>query len=290
MKHVRRVAAMRALVREARRRGNRVGFVPTMGALHEGHLSLVRRARRAHDRVVVSVFVNPLQFGPAEDFRRYPRNERRDAALCRDAGCDWFFRPTVEEMYPEGFQTSVTPGPLAHRWEGAVRPGHFGGVLTVVLKLLQAVEPDTLYLGQKDAQQAAVVGAMMRDFSLPSRLALAPIVREPDGLAMSSRNAYLSDGERARAAGFPRALAAAAALARRGERDARRLEAEAKRVLRREAKPDAIDYVAVVDPATLEPIRRLPARALLLGAIRVGRTRLIDNRILTPASATRGER
>jgi pantoate--beta-alanine ligase len=281
---------MRALVREARRRGQRVGFVPTMGALHEGHLSLVRRARRAHDRVVVSVFVNPLQFGPTDDFRRYPRNERRDAALCRDAGCDWFFHPTVEEMVPDGFQTSVTPGSLADRWEGTVRPGHFGGVLTVVLKLLQAVEPDTLYLGQKDAQQAAVVGAMMRDFSLPSRLAVAPIVREPDGLAMSSRNAYLSEEERARAAGFPRALAAAATLARRGERDARGLVAEAKRVLRREAKPDAIDYVAVVDPATFEPVRRLPARALLLGAIRVGRTRLIDNRFLTTPSGPRGER
>ncbi|HET9951199.1 MAG TPA: pantoate--beta-alanine ligase [Candidatus Eisenbacteria bacterium] len=289
MKHVRRVAAMRALVRDARRRGKSVGFVPTMGALHEGHLSLVRRARRAHDRVVVSVFVNPLQFGPKEDFRRYPRNERRDAALCRGAGCDWFFRPSVEEIYPEGFQTSVLPGPLASRWEGAVRPGHFGGVLTVVLKLLQAVEPDTLYLGQKDAQQAAVVGAMMRDFALPSRLSVAPIVREPDGLAMSSRNAYLGPEERARAAGFPRALAAAAALARRGVRDTRRLEAEAKRVLQLEAKPDAIDYVAVVDPETLEPIRRLTARGLILGAIRVGRTRLIDNRFLTPDSGTRGE-
>lgn len=290
MKGVRRVAAMRALVREARRRGKSVGFVPTMGALHEGHLSLVRRARRAHDRVVVSVFVNPLQFGPTEDLRSYPRDERRDAALCREAGCDWFFRPSVDEMYPEGFQTSVTPGPLAGRWEGAVRPGHFSGVLTVVLKLLEAVEPDTLYLGQKDAQQAAVVGAMMRDFALPSRLSVAPIVREPGGLAMSSRNVYLSPEERARAAGFPRALAAAAALARRGVRDARRLEAEAKRVLRLETKPDAIDYVAVVDPATLEPIRRVAARGLLLGAIRVGRTRLIDNRILIPASGPRGER
>jgi pantoate--beta-alanine ligase len=287
VKIVRRAAAMRALVREARRRGKSVGFVPTMGALHEGHFSLVRRARRAHDRVVVSVFVNPLQFGPKEDYRRYPRNTRRDAARCRDAGCDWFFLPAAGEMYPERFQTAVTPGPLASRWEGALRPGHFSGVLTVVLKLLQIVEPDTLILGQKDAQQAAVVGAMMRDFDLPSRLAVAPIVRDPDGLAMSSRNAYLTSEERRRAAGFPRALAAAAALARRGVRDARRLEAEAKRILRREAKPDAIDYLAVVDPATLEPVRRVEKRALLLAAMRLGRVRLLDNRLLAPPRGAR---
>jgi pantoate--beta-alanine ligase len=287
VKVVRRAAAMRALVRAARRRGQSVGFVPTLGSLHEGHLALVRRARRAHDRVVVSVFVNPLQFGPKEDFARYPRNARRDAALCRDAGCDWFFLPSAREVYPEGFQTSVSPGSLASRWEGAVRPGHFSGVLTVVLKLLMMVEPDTLILGQKDAQQAAVVGAMMRDFDLPSRLTVAPTVREADGLARSSRNAYLRPEERARASGFPRALAAAATLARGGVRDARRLEAAAKRVLRREVKPDAVDYVAVVDPATLEPVRRVTKKALLLAAVRVGRTRLLDNRFLIPGRGSR---
>jgi len=290
LKTVRRAAAMRALVRDARRRGRTIGFVPTMGALHEGHLSLVRRAARAHDRVVVSVFVNPLQFGPREDYRRYPRDTRRDAALCRAAGCDWFYLPSTEEMYPEGFQTVVAPGALASRWEGAARPDHFAGVLTVVLKLLQSVEPDTLYLGQKDAQQAAVVGAMIRDFGLPARLAVAPIVREADGLAMSSRNAYLSAEERERAAGFSRALAAAAALARGGVRDARRVEAEAKRVLRREAKPDAVDYVAVVDPETLEPVRRIGAKALLLGAVQVGKTRLIDNRVVAPRIRRLGAR
>jgi pantoate--beta-alanine ligase len=287
VKIVRRPAAIRALVRAARRRGRTVGFVPTMGALHEGHLSIVRRARREHDRVVVSVFVNPLQFGPREDYRRYPRDYRRDARLCRAAGCDWFFLPSARAVYPEGFQTSVAAGPLASRWEGAVRRGHFGGVLTVVLKLLNMVEPDTLYLGQKDAQQAAVVGAMMRDLDLPARLAVVPIVRERDGLAMSSRNAYLSLGERSRAAGFPRALAAAAALARGGTRDARRLEREVKRALRREARPDAIDYVAVVDPRTLRPVARLNRRALLLAAIRVGRTRLLDNRTLSPSRGKR---
>lgn len=284
---VRRPAAMRALVRAARRRGKTVGFVPTMGALHDGHLSLVRRARREHDRVVVSVFVNPLQFGPREDYRRYPRDVRRDARLSRSAGCDWFYLPTARAVYPEGFQTSVTAGPLAARWEGTIRPGHFDGVSTVVLKLLNMVEPDTLYLGQKDAQQAAVVGAMMRDLDLPARLAVAPIVRERDGLAMSSRNAYLSEAERARASGFPRALLAARALARRGTRDARRLEREVKQRLRRDVKPDAIDYVSLVDPRTLEPVARLNRRALLLAAIRVGKTRLLDNRWITPPRGRR---
>ncbi len=284
---VRRPAAMRALVRAARRRGKTVGFVPTMGALHDGHLSLVRRARREHDRVVVSVFVNPLQFGPREDYRRYPRDVRRDARLSRSAGCDWFYLPTARAVYPEGFQTSVTAGPLAARWEGAIRPGHFDGVSTVVLKLLNMVEPDTLYLGQKDAQQAAVVGAMMRDLDLPARLAVAPIVRERDGLAMSSRNAYLSEADRARASGFPRALLVARALARRGTRDARRLEREVKQRLRRYVKPDAIDYVSLVDPRTLEPVARLNGRALLLAAIRVGKTRLLDNRWITPPRGRR---
>ncbi|MEK7317177.1 MAG: pantoate--beta-alanine ligase [Candidatus Eisenbacteria bacterium] len=287
MKIVRRPAAMRALVRDARRRGKSVGFVPTMGSLHEGHLSLVRRARREHDRVVVSVFVNPLQFGPREDYRRYPRDTRRDAALCRAAGCDWLYLPTTRAVYPEGFETSVASGPLALRWEGAVRPGHFTGVLTVVLKLLNMVEPDTLYLGQKDAQQAAVVGAMMRDLDLAARLVVAPIVRERDGLALSSRNAYLSPEERARAAGIPRAFAAAAAMARDGARDARRVEREVKRLLRLETKPDAIDYVALVDPRTLQPVARLNRRALLLAAVRVGRTRLLDNRFLTPSRGKR---
>ncbi len=284
---------MRALVRRARRRGETVGFVPTMGALHEGHLSIVRRARRHHDRVVVSVFVNPLQFGPGEDFGRYPRDAARDARLCREAGCDWFFMPSARALYPRGagsrsgLETSIVPGRLATRWEGDVRPGQFEGVLTVVMKLLQIVEPDTLYLGQKDAQQAVVVGAMMRDFDLAARLVVATTARERDGLALSSRNAYLSPSERARASGFPRALAAAAAAAKRGVRDARRLVGEAKRVLRRDAKPDAVDYVALVDPRSLEPIRRLERRALLIGAIRVGRTRLIDNRHITPSKGRR---
>ncbi|HET7904817.1 MAG TPA: pantoate--beta-alanine ligase [Candidatus Eisenbacteria bacterium] len=287
MNVVRRIEAMRAMARRARRRGETIGFVPTMGALHEGHLSLIRRARARHDRVVVSVFVNPLQFGPKEDFRRYPRDAARDARLSKAAGCDWFFLPSGGALYPEGFETSVQPGPLASRWEGAVRPGHFAGVCTVVLKLLQIVEPDTMILGQKDAQQAAVVGAMMRDFDVAARLDVAPIVRERDGLALSSRNVYLSADERTRAAAIPKALRAAAALAAGGVRDARRLEAEARGVLRREAKPQGIDYLNIVDPRTLEPVRRVERRALLLAAVRIGRTRLLDNRRITSRKGKR---
>ena len=275
-------AAMRALSRRARDRGERVAFVPTMGALHDGHLALMRRGSAGHDRLAVSVFVNPLQFGPREDFRRYPRNARRDAALCRSVGCDWLFLPRARSIYPEGFATTVNPGPLGSRWEGAVRPGHFAGVLTVVLKLLHVVEPDTLILGQKDAQQAALVRAMMRDLDVPARLDVAPIVREQDGVAMSSRNAYLDAGQRARAAGLPRALAAAAAAARAGERSTARIAAAARAVLRREARPDGVDYLALVDPKTFAPVRRLDRRCLVIAAIRIGRTRLIDNRFVNP--------
>jgi pantoate--beta-alanine ligase len=273
---------MRALSRRARSRRESIGFVPTMGALHEGHASLLRRARARHDRVAASIFVNPLQFGPREDFARYPRPLARDARLCRAAGVDWLFLPTARALYPAGSATRVVPGPLGARWEGAARPGHFTGVLTVVLKLLQIVEPNTLVLGQKDAQQAAVVGAMIRDLDLPAHLDVAPTVRESDGLAMSSRNAYLSPSERARAVGLNRALAAGRVAARAGVRDPARIVAAVRRTLRSTAPPDAIDYVALVDRRTFEPVRKLDRRGLLIAAIRIGRTRLIDNLAVGP--------
>ncbi|HLQ66469.1 MAG TPA: pantoate--beta-alanine ligase [Candidatus Limnocylindrales bacterium] len=282
MRIVRGAAAMRALSRRARSRRRTIGFVPTMGALHQGHISLIRRARRGHDRVAASIFVNPLQFGPREDFARYPRPIARDARLCRAAGVDWLFLPTARALYPPGSATRVVPGPLGSKWEGAARPGHFTGVLTVVLKLLQIVEPDTLILGQKDAQQAAVVGAMMRDLDLAARLRVEPTVRERDGLALSSRNAYLAPDQRLRAAGLNRALAAGRAAARAGARDARRIVAAARAELHRRARPDAVDYLALVDPRTFEPVRRLDRRALLIAAIRIGRTRLIDNLAVAP--------
>jgi pantoate--beta-alanine ligase len=274
---VTRPAAMRDLSRRARRNGESIGFVPTMGALHEGHLSLMDRARRDNRRLAVSVFVNPLQFGPNEDFARYPRNDLNDVRLCRSVGSDWLFMPTVRAIYPPGFSTQVTPGPMGSAWEGAVRPGHFAGVLTIVLKLLEIVEPDTIYLGQKDAQQAALVLRMVGDLDLPVRVAVCPTVRERDGLALSSRNAYLAPEERLRARGLAHGLRAGKRAALRGARDARSILSAARGVLRAEAKPDQIDYLALVDPRTFEPLPCLASRGLLIGAIRIGRTRLIDN-------------
>jgi pantoate--beta-alanine ligase len=277
LKVVTRAAALRALIRRARRAGESIGFVPTMGCLHEGHVALFRRARLENDRVVVSVFVNPLQFGPREDLARYPRDAARDARLSRAAGCDWFFLPGVRAIYPPGFSTRVAAGRVASRWEGAARRGHFDGVATVVLKLLHLVGPDTLYLGQKDAQQARVVAAMIRDFNLGIRLSICPTVRARDGLALSSRNAYLDVGERRRAAGLIRALRAGRAVARAGALDAGTILRAARAALLREARPDGVDYLALVDPQTFEPQRRRRGRGLLIAAIRIGGTRLIDN-------------
>jgi pantoate--beta-alanine ligase len=268
---------MRELALRARRSGESIGFVPTMGALHDGHAAIFARARGENRRLAVSVFVNPLQFGPREDFARYPRNDLNDARVCRGEGVDWLYMPTADQVYPPGFTTQVTPGPMGDVFEGAVRRGHFTGVLTVVLKLLETVRPHTLYLGQKDAQQAALVGRMIRDLDLPVRLSVCPTVRERDGLAYSSRNAYLSPEERLRARGLPRALRAARQAARNGATAARSILALVRKTLQREAKPDSVDYLAVVDPRTFEPVTRLDGRGLLIAAVRIGRTRLIDN-------------
>lgn len=272
--------AMRELALRARRSGETIGFVPTMGALHDGHAALLARARGENRRLAVSVFVNPLQFGPKEDFARYPRNDLNDARICRGEGVDWLYMPTADQMYPQGFTTQVTPGPMGDDYEGAVRPGHFTGVLTVVLKLLETVRPHTLYLGQKDAQQAFLVGRMIRDLDIPVHLSVAPTARERDGLAYSSRNAYLTPEERLRARGLPRALRAARERARKGA-TVRAILAEGRKTLQRESKPDRIDYLAVVDPRTFETLTRLDSRGLLIAAVRIGRTRLIDNMTLS---------
>ena len=283
MRIVTRGAELRALSRRARQSGMTVGFVPTMGSLHEGHLSLIRRARKEHHRIAVSVFVNPLQFGPREDFERYPRDEVSDVRLCRDAGCDWFFLPRLRSLYAAGFATTVTPGPLADIWEGEARPGHFRGVATIVLKLLNLTEPDVLYLGQKDIQQARVVQSMARDLDLSVRVTVCPTVRERDGLALSSRNVYLSPAERARALGLVRAMREGRELARAGVSEARPILARVRGTLRREAHPDRVDYLALVDPTTLLPLRRLDrAGGFLIGAIHIGKTRLIDNLYVRP--------
>jgi pantoate--beta-alanine ligase len=274
---VTRPAAMRELSRRSRQSGQSIGFVPTMGALHDGHVALMRRARRESARLAVSVFVNPLQFGPGEDYERYPRNDVRDVQVCRYAGCDWLFMPQARTLYPPDFATHVQPGPMGDLWEGAVRPGHFTGVLTVVLKLLEIVRPDALYLGQKDAQQAALIAWMVRDLDLPVRIVVHPTVRERDGLAMSSRNEYLLREERTRAAGLSRALRAGRRAIREGRRDARSILAAARRALRREARPESVDYLSLVDPRTFQPLTRLDGRGLLIAAVRIGHTRLIDN-------------
>ena len=275
-----RIADVRAAVGAARARGERVAFVPTMGALHEGHLGLLDEARRHAGFVVMSIFVNPLQFGPGEDFTRYPRDAEGDTAKAVARGADLVFLPAVEEMYPpDGRAVAVVPERLHARWEGAVRPGHFTGVLTVVAKLLNIVRPDVAVFGRKDYQQAALVRALVRDLDIPVGIVVAPTSREPDGLARSSRNVYLAPEDRRRALALSRALFAMRSAFRSGEHDAAALLAAGRREL--EADPGVrTDYLALVDPATLEPVARAEAETVALVAARVGATRLIDNVIL----------
>ena len=274
------IAEVRAAVAAARARGARVGFVPTMGALHEGHLGLLDEAHRRAAFVVMSVFVNPLQFGPGEDFDRYPRDPAGDAAKAAARGADLVFLPSVDEIYPAGGRAvAVVPERLHERWEGAIRPGHFAGVLTVVAKLFHIVLPDVAVFGQKDFQQAALVRALVRDLDFPLEVVVAPTTREPDGLALSSRNAYLTAEERVRALALSGALRAMQAAWRGGERAAAALLDAGRRVLA--AEPEVrLDYLALVDPDTLEPVAQASARDVALVAARVGRTRLIDNAVL----------
>jgi pantoate--beta-alanine ligase len=255
------------------------GFVPTMGYLHEGHLSLVRRARAENDRVAVSIFVNPTQFGPHEDYARYPRDLERDLRLLEPLGVDLVFIPSVEEMYPPGFQTWVIVEEVSRPLEGASRPGHFRGVATVVAKLFNILQPDRAYFGQKDAQQTVVIRRMVQDLNIPVEIVICPTVREPDGLAMSSRNTYLNPEERRAATVLFRALQAAKARYEAGERDAERLREAMREVIR--AEPLArIDYVSVAHPETLQELERVEGPALLSLAVYIGTTRLIDNLML----------
>ena len=280
---IRTIDATRAACERARAEGRTVGFVPTMGAFHEGHRSLIRRARRERDLVVVSIFVNPLQFGDPADLEAYPRDEAADLEVARGEGVDLVFAPSADEMYPNGEpELTVDPGPLGERLEGASRPGHFRGVATVVAKLFDTVGPCTAYFGEKDAQQLAVIRRMVRDLSLPVDVRACPVVREPDGLALSSRSRLLSPDEREAATCLFLALSEAAELARAGERDAGRLVAAMAREIG--ATPQArIDYVAVVDEDTFEELPAIagPARALV--AARFGRVRLIDTLLLPTA-------
>jgi pantoate--beta-alanine ligase len=270
---------MKQVARQARAEGRMTGFVPTMGALHAGHMSLVRAALAECQPVIASIFVNPAQFGPGEDFQKYPRTLEADSKKLEDAGVDYLFAPEASEIYPPGFRTWVNVEGLSERLEGKVRPGHFRGVATVVLKLLEIVQPRKAFFGRKDAQQARIIRQMARDLHLDSEIVVGPIVREPDGLAMSSRNAYLKPGERRAATILFRALDGARASISRGERDALRLRAAMREMLRTEplAEPE---YVELVDAETLESVTRVRGACLALLAVRIGATRLIDNLLI----------
>lgn len=279
MRTLRTIPEVRAAVCEARAKDQSVGLVPTMGAFHDGHVSLMREARKNNELVVVSLFVNPTQFGANEDLGSYPRDEQADAARAEQEGVDILFAPDAAEIYPDGFATSIHVSGVTEMLDGATRgPHHFDGVATVVAKLFGIVRPDVAYFGQKDAQQIAVVRRLVRDLDLDVRIEACPIVREPDGLAMSSRNVYLDPEARAQATALNRALDAAAAVHELGERDGERVLDAARRVL-----TDAgiiPEYLELRDALTLQPVTSVEADALLAVAARVGAARLIDNHIL----------
>jgi pantoate--beta-alanine ligase len=276
MKVIETIAEMRA---ERSRLSGSIGFVPTMGYLHEGHLTLVRHARSENLCVIVSIFVNPTQFGPQEDFKTYPRDAESDLNLLEKENVSIVFMPSAEEMYPEGFSSWIDVEKVTARLEGGTRPGHFRGVATVVCKLFNIVQPDKAYFGQKDAQQLAVIRKMVTDLNMDLEITAVPTVREPDGLAMSSRNTYLTKEERQAALVLWKALCLARGHWENGERDAERLRSEMIALIEREPFA-AIDYVSVADPDTLEELNTIEDGSLVSLAVRIGKTRLIDNTIL----------
>ena len=273
------IEAVRQGVAEARKHGQTIGLVPTMGALHEGHASLCRAARTETGFVVATIFINPTQFGPSEDLSRYPRQLEQDLEVCAQEGVNLVFAPTAANMYPPGFRTYAEVHDLQNGLCGASRPGHFRGVVTVVLKLFNIVQPDVAYFGQKDAQQARIIQQMVRDLDVPVRLRICPIVREPDGLAMSSRNQYLDPDQRRRATVLYQSLQEARAMVEGGERDAAVLQR--RLAARIDATPGALlDYAAVVDADSLQPVEHLRGTVLVALAVKFGATRLIDNILL----------
>jgi pantoate--beta-alanine ligase len=281
MEIVRTVSWMKQIGRAARHEDRILGFVPTMGALHKGHASLIQAAKAQCAPVVVSIFVNPKQFGPAEDFQKYPRTLESDRTLLESLGVDYLFAPPAEEIYPQSFRTLVNVEGLGNRLEGRSRPGHFQGVATVVLKLFEIVQPRFAYFGRKDAQQCRVVQQMAADLNLDTEIVVSPIAREPDGLALSSRNAYLSPDDRRAATALFRSLEAVKAEIGAGQRDAAHLIATARQLL--DSEPGVkTDYVEIVDAESLEPVTVLRKRSLVLIAAHVGKTRLIDNALIEP--------
>lgn len=285
MEIVTTIAALRQKLAPRRRAGQTIGFVPTMGYLHQGHLSLVGRAKSENDVTVVSIFVNPLQFGKNEDLEKYPRDLARDSAMLEDAGVDYLFAPGVEDMYPEPMQTVVDLPKLGSELEGEARPGHFAGVATVVTKLFNIVQPDAAYFGEKDYQQVTIIQKMVEDLAQPVRVVPVATVREADGLACSSRNVYLSPAERAAAVIVPKALAEAERLLLTGLRDVATLESKLIEFIRTEALAEP-EVVAIRDPRTLERIETVRGTALVLLYVRFGKTKLLDNSIIGQAAAT----
>jgi pantoate--beta-alanine ligase len=281
METIHTVAWMKQVAREARRHDRILGLVPTMGALHEGHLSLVREAQKQCAPVVVSIFVNPTQFGPTEDFQKYPRTLEADRAALEELNVDYIFAPPPEEVYPPGFRTAVDVEGLSSRLEGRSRPGHFRGVATVVLKLFEIVQPSFAFFGRKDAQQVRIIRQMAGDLNLDAQIVVCPIVREADGLALSSRNAYLKEDERRAATALYRSLDAVRREVAGGERDAARLLAALRRVIESEPKV-TLDYAEIVDADSFEPALALRKACYALLAARVGSTRLIDNALIEP--------
>jgi pantoate--beta-alanine ligase len=279
MEIIRTISWMSQIAREARAQERIIGLVPTMGALHEGHFSLIRAAKAECSPAVVSLFVNPKQFGPSEDFQKYPRAFEADRAALENLGVDYLFAPTPEEMYPPDFGTVVTVQGLSDKLEGRSRPGHFQGVTTVVLKLFEIVQPNRAYFGRKDAQQARIIRQMARDLNLPAQIVVRPILREPDGLALSSRNVYLNADERRAATALYRSLESARQEIVAGERSAARLLSTLHHVI--EAEPGVLlDYAEIVDAESLEPVVSLRGSCLILLAAKLGKTRLIDNALI----------
>lgn len=286
MQVVSTITAMRAALGNAREKGLRIGFVPTMGYLHAGHLKLVSEARAANDVVVASIFINPLQFGPTEDLSRYPRDLDRDTAMLQAGGVDFLFAPGVTDMYPQPMRTVVDVPELGNQLEGEVRPGHFAGVATVVCKLFNIVQPTSAYFGEKDYQQVAVIRRMVEDLALPVHIVPVPTVRDTDGLALSSRNVYLSAEERRAAVAVPQALAEAERLVAEGLTDPDLLEEKLAAFIRREPLTTP-EVVAVRDAETLQPVGIIDRPCVVALFVRVGTTKLLDNRVIAPKENAR---
>ena len=279
MKVYRSISSLTKKIKEIKKQGKAIGLVPTMGFLHEGHMSLIKRAAKDTDCVIVTIFVNPAQFGPKEDFKKYPRDIKKDLKLCEKEAVDIIFAPEAREMYPEGFATYVKVDRITDTLCGAFRPGHFRGVATVVAKLFNITMPDIAYFGQKDGQQAVVIRRMAKDLDMQVKIKIMPIVREKDGLAMSSRNVYLNPQERAQALCIYKSLKLAQRLFNKGERNAKKIIKRMSQLINENRKAD-IEYIAIVDAEELRDMKRISGQAMVSVAVKIGNTRLIDNVIL----------